>query len=47
LETVSNLLGKATGTTITVTNWNLNTVTTNFHNYPAGVKFLLFGYDHH
>jgi len=40
LGTVSNYLGKASGTVIQVTNWNFNTVANNFGSL-AGVKFAL------
>jgi len=43
IGSVSNYLGKPSGTTINVTNWNLNQVLVNFNksNSLAGVKFLL------
>ena len=41
LGSVSNYLGKAAGTKITVPGWDLNTVRTNFNNSLASVKFLL------
>src|SRR5947207_14353847 len=41
IGSISNYLGKASGTTITVTNWNFNQVVSNFHDSISGVKFLL------
>lgn len=43
IGSVSNFLGKASGTTITVNNWNFNQVRGNFNNSNSlsGVKFLL------
>ena len=41
LGSVSNFLGKANGTVITVTNWSLNAVVTNFHDTLSGGKFIL------
>ena len=40
IGTVSNYLGKASGTVISVTNWSFNTVTSNFGSL-SGVKFLV------
>jgi hypothetical protein len=43
IGSVSNFLGKASGTVIPVTNWNLNLVRTNFNttNSLANIKFIL------
>jgi len=41
LGSVSNFLGRANGTVITVNNWNFGLVKTNFNNSFLNVKFLL------
>src|SRR5437870_640768 len=41
LGTVSNYLGKANGTVVTVSNWDLGLVRSNYNNSMANVKFLL------
>jgi len=41
LGSVSNYLGKAAGTKLTVSNWDLGLVRSNFNNSLASVKFLL------
>ena len=41
LGSVSNYLGKAAGTKLTVSNWDLSGVRANFNNSLASVKFLL------
>ena len=42
LGSVTNYLGKANGTKLTVSNWDLAAVRANFNNSLASVKFLLF-----
>ena len=41
LGSVSNFLGRANGTVITVTNWNLNLVKSNYNNSLSGVSYVL------
>ena len=41
IGSVSNYLGRANGTKLTVSNWDLNLVRANFNNSLASVKFLL------
>ena len=41
LGTVSNYLGKANGTTLTVANWNLSLAKSTYGNNLSGVKFIL------
>ena len=41
IGTVSNFLGRADGTKLTVSNWDLNLVNTNYNNNLNGVKFVL------
>lgn len=41
LGSVSNYNGLAAGTIVTVTNWSLNAVLTNYNNSLAGAKFIL------